>query len=715
MAEGAEVSHCIYEEREENMVSPKDEKRTRRVARFLKPCALHFNKAVAPPSTPLLCEVLDHNLQQWSSRVLFKGWKMPQAKWDEWVNRLAGKYCSIWNQAGICDAILSSRYEIRCTNKNILHGLVEFWSSETNTFVFPWGEATFTLEDMMVLGGFSVLGRPVTRPVNGLLVEIVEEMEKKRVEISRTKAKKACQFVWIKHFMELQNEYKYEHVAFLSLWLSRFVFPSLPEACIGRHVFPIAAQLSQGTRLALAPAVLSGLYKDLSLLKKQALSCREEISVPGPFQLLQLWALERFQPLLKNSPNALKPGEPRAARWHRLPSGAISLPLVRTVLKLQENFQWRPYAADLINWSYSSYYTKNKPSFFHSAKHSDENLRSYIRCLCASELVGVEHCKEKYFPNRVAMQFGMDQDLPGEFSKLYFAPGTDVGFFVPPRSFEPSVSARYLHWWKISKSARADTIEKHVKVAIQKIEKYNASIAERNVPMHKASPRTLERSKPEESRSYVIPEVPGKSNHTVQRKASATPQFPKQVKKESPLDYRDDDHIPLSERLRHLGNKPACLHKASTTSRPTKFVSSTSPVQDKNVKKRKLATTTEGLAKKINAGDFAKNVVKIAKKGRKGSDNKASVEVGVPFRMEHKHKIEPKVSGKDAAREGKKAMAKGSLKNCMGADDPKRMPKGFLKNPVAVDDCMVNATNQTQGVGLLMRVQNIEKILGVKT
>ncbi|KAH0986909.1 hypothetical protein GBA52_014086 [Prunus armeniaca] len=239
----------------------------------------------------------------------------------------------------------------------------------------------------------------------------------------------------------------------------------------------------------------------------------------------------------------------------------------------------------------------------------------YIRCLCTSELVGVEHCKEKYFPNRVAMQFGMDQDLPGEFLKLYFAPGTDVGFFVPPRSFEPSVSARYLHWWKISKSARADTIEKHVKVAIQKIEKYNSSIAKRNVQMHKASPRTLERSKPEESRSYVIPEVPGKSNHTVQRKASATPQFPK---------------------------------------------------QDKNVKKRKLATTTEGLAKKINAGDFAKNVVKIAKKGRKGSDNKASVEVVYLSGWSTSIKIEPKVSGKDAAREGKKAMAKGSLKKPYG-------------------------------------------------
>lgn len=60
----------------------------------------------------------------------------------------------------------------------MLLGLAEFWSPETNTFVFPWGEATITLEDVMVLGGFSALGRNVTRPVTGLLAKIVEEMEK---------------------------------------------------------------------------------------------------------------------------------------------------------------------------------------------------------------------------------------------------------------------------------------------------------------------------------------------------------------------------------------------------------------------------------------------------------------------------------------------------------------------------------------------------------
>ncbi|XP_068309810.1 protein MAINTENANCE OF MERISTEMS-like [Pyrus communis] len=459
----------------------------------------------SPPRFPLsrMYEQREETMQ-WPSKVFFKGWKIPQGKWDEWVDRLAGKYCSIWNQSGICDASLSSIYEIRGNNKNVLLELAEFWSPETNTFVSPWGEATITLEDVMVLGRFSALGRNVTRPVTGLLAEIVEEMEKKRMEISRTKAKKACRSRWIKILMELPNGgYEYEHVAFLSLWLSRSVFPSLPEDCIGRHVFPIAACLSQGKRVALAPAVLSGLFRDLSLLKKRVLSGEAEISVTGPFQLMQLWAFERFPPLIQSPPKTPKPGESRAARWHKVASKSIGLPLVRTVFKLQENFQWRPFAADLSNLRHSSYYKENKP----------------VRCLCASELIGVEDCKEKYFPHSVAMQFGIDQDLPGEFPGLDFAAsGNDM-------------QSEKKSWWQ------------H-----RRFKRFNASVTERKLQMTKECAQTLTKSKPEKNHSYVMPEVSRKSNTTSETQTSAIP--PKQVKKELPADHtHDDDDIPLSERM----------------------------------------------------------------------------------------------------------------------------------------------------------------------
>ncbi|KAA8526964.1 hypothetical protein F0562_008807 [Nyssa sinensis] len=452
MAHEEERTTLIYEARVEKIVSPKGGKSTVRIARFLKPLAKNVNEAVVIPNTPLLSEIFSHNLQQWPSKVLFRGWKLPQKKWKEWVDRLAEKYGIIWNQAGICDAIMSSIYEVRC-NQELVLGLSEFWCPETNTFMFPWGEATITLEDVMILGGFPVLGEPVTSsPLTVEFIKIEEEMNKQRMEMSRSKARKAGHPGWLKHFMEEEGEF--EHVAFLSLWLSRYVFPSFAEETIGKHVFPIAARLSQGIQVALAPAVLASLYKDLRFLREQAISSSGSIIVSAPFQLVQLWAFERFPLTGPNSPNSLEPGEPRVALWHKLNS-KINVPLVRSALRLQENFKWRPYAINLKNWRHTSYYKESQQLVFDNSSLDDE-LRSFLRCLQASELVGIG-CKEKYLPQRVAMQFGMDQDLAGDNSGFNLI-SENTKFFVPPRSFEPGVSLRYFSWWKKSMSARRDAV-----------------------------------------------------------------------------------------------------------------------------------------------------------------------------------------------------------------------------------------------------------------
>ena len=57
----------------------------------------------------------------------------------------------------------------------------------------------------------------------------------------------------------------------------------------------------------------------------------------------------------------------------------------------------------------------------------------------------------------------MDQDLPGDFSSLEFIL-ENVRFYVPPRSFVPSVSLRYLNWWKKFKSNCADVIKEYPKL-----------------------------------------------------------------------------------------------------------------------------------------------------------------------------------------------------------------------------------------------------------
>jgi hypothetical protein len=133
--------------------------------------------------------------------------------------------------------------------------LADRWCSKTNTFVFPWGESTITLEDTKVCFGYSLLGDSVSTPlVNSEQEEAEEELIEARRMFNKTKAKKVYQSAWMKHFME--SESKVEHEAFLVYWLSRFVFPSNSYDTISKTVFPIAILLAHGNRIiALAPAV----------------------------------------------------------------------------------------------------------------------------------------------------------------------------------------------------------------------------------------------------------------------------------------------------------------------------------------------------------------------------------------------------------------------------------------------------------------------------
>ncbi|MED6134715.1 hypothetical protein PIB30_039636 [Stylosanthes scabra] len=379
---------------------------TVRMANFLKPCAKNTAEATRFPtvSSPLL-----RDGEAAHPTVQFQGWKNPHRRWNEWIEKMAGKYGFVWNQT-----------------------------------------ATITLEDVMVLGGFSVLGEPVNLPLAGDLVAMEAEMLRLWREMDDGKQRRN-QGAWMKFFMGEGQSHDLEHVGFLSLWLSRFVFPYLPNEVIETRVFPIAIQLSQGMKLALAPAVLAGVYESLRLLKQQVTSSSgESLKALGLFQIVQLWADERFSILGSNCPVELKPGEPRAARWHGVISNANGCP-VSSALKFARSFQWRPYAADLKNWCFESPYKDNE-QFVHDVSNSDEELRSFGQCLLAKELVGLGGCIEKYMPYRVAMQFGFDQHLPKDFAVMSSNCRENFMFYVPSRSYKPCVSLEYLNWWQASKA-----------------------------------------------------------------------------------------------------------------------------------------------------------------------------------------------------------------------------------------------------------------------
>ncbi|XWS40128.1 hypothetical protein CRYUN_Cryun18bG0113400 [Craigia yunnanensis] len=474
-----EPEKTMVEVREEFMVSPtcQNQNPCSRTAHFLKPIFSSLENPLPKLPSQRLSSMEQPSFEPKNLplSISFPGWRCRAKNWSTWIEKMAALHESTWKKAGIYEAIMNSTYQIKRNNDLIL-GLAEKWFCETKSFIFSWGEASVTLEDVMILGGFSVLGSPVFTPLETEeLKEVEESLKSARIEIVRSKAKKACPHLWMQKLMDTGS--KFEHEAFLAFWLSRYVFTNAHET-IREHVFSIAVHLARGTRLALAPAVLSSVYRDLCLLKDAITAStklgKEEVftlTIWSPFQLVQVWAWERFVEL-RPKPNLIAKGQPRLVQWHDV---SCKVENVRLALESASgSFEWRPYAMQIENWKQPKFYRENEVCISITAC-LDKELESFARCLKASELVGLD-CVEQYLPHRVAMQFGIDQDIPGcvhrsnETSEIawlnYCESLTGVKLYIPSRLYKAGVTAQYLKWWKqsvLESKGTAKVLKKSVK------------------------------------------------------------------------------------------------------------------------------------------------------------------------------------------------------------------------------------------------------------
>ncbi|KAH7835058.1 hypothetical protein Vadar_022473 [Vaccinium darrowii] len=247
-----------------------------------------------------------------------------------------------------------------------------------------------------------------------------------------------------------------EHEAFLSLWLSRFVFPSAAGYdTIGKRVLPIAILLAKGTKIALAPAVLASIYRNLTMLREENQNDVSPLTILAPFQLIQVWIWERF-PALGPNPNRLEYGEPRLARWHMV--NKLNLKNIEfDVATSGKCFLWRPYIMAGTNPLIRNLYGETE-NWVLVGPRLVEVVESFARCLRVSELVGLD-CMEQYSPHRVSMQFGMDQDVPRKVVfrsnrnpeiawENYTRPILDAKLYIPSRCSQSCVTTQYFEWWK---------------------------------------------------------------------------------------------------------------------------------------------------------------------------------------------------------------------------------------------------------------------------
>ncbi|KAI5012789.1 hypothetical protein ZWY2020_025055 [Hordeum vulgare] len=449
-------------------------------------------------------------------RVAFRGWLGAPRHWELWVAKLRPIHERLWRELGIFDAVLASTYRIKRDAPAVLH-LASFWSPSTSTFAFPWGEATITLEDVAVLGGFPADGSPVPAPLPPQLRPDEAALNGVRLDFNRSACKKAHHAAWMKHFLtDTDMDAVIEHAAFLALWLTRFVLPGHPESTMRQSLFPLAVRMARGDRVALGPAVLASLYRDLREMKTYLVAAGatggnaellSPLSVHAPLYILQLWMWERFPVLWDGKPNLIKDGEPRAASWHDV-SKKMNPVMIREVLNSGKNFLWRPYTS-------SEQACKDHSGWVRGSDiNEDEELISLAHCLHACELVGMD-CIEQYLPHRVAMQFGLDQDVPGDVRRAnedwgvawetYDLEGKSVAIFTP--CSEPGVTARYAEWWRQplppDLDVGAGSISVEGKLSKRKVKKTRAAMEaevekERKMKKARISPNNDKKRKLEE-------------------------------------------------------------------------------------------------------------------------------------------------------------------------------------------------------------------------
>ncbi|CAL9218444.1 unnamed protein product [Arabidopsis halleri] len=455
MEDASPSSNLLIEEREEVMVCEKG--RCLRKTHFLKPFVNSINGGSVAElprrEEPLYVSSLQL-LKLFSLRNTFSGFWAAEAHFVSWLAKMEALHAQTWRKAGIFEAIKASTYSIS-KNPSLIHSVSEKWCPQTKSFVFPWGEATITLEDVMVLLGFSVLGSPVFAPLESSeMRDSVKKLDKVRIQHMHNGGdSRVDQTSWISTFLGSGSEM--EHEAFLVLWLSFFVFPVRSRRGISKHVFPIAVRLARGERIALAPAILANIYRDLDRIHEVAREdCGGKLNLKSLFKLVQVWTWERFRNIRPKARDIPK-GEPRIAQWDGLHQRS------KNVRFSFDDFDWRPYSKPLKNWNPLRFYLEE--AIWVTVDESiDDEFASFSRCVKVSKIVG-DGFVEDYFPNRVARQFGLAQDLPGlatchrnttekEAWNDYSKSLDGLKLYMPSRLDQGFVTARYRVWWHKSVS-----------------------------------------------------------------------------------------------------------------------------------------------------------------------------------------------------------------------------------------------------------------------
>ncbi|KAF3781840.1 Serine/threonine-phosphatase 7 long form-like protein [Nymphaea thermarum] len=378
-------------------------------AKLLQPTAPEAEGPSALMGMPLLEDELKTGRVKWAPRFRQPGAAKLLPELSTWFHRLEPQFGEGWRKVGIYGALKASLGEIK-RQKDVLLALIELWSWETNTFVFPWGEMTVTLEDLAIMGLplFGKLACDRTWDASDRRAVAENELEIRRKTKFPSSAK-VTYAAWIREWMggEAEPPTMRENQAFLALWLCRSVLPSSSGEVVRYGVFPMAVDLSLGHPIALAPALLSILYEGFGRIATSKEPGRANCYLPLHF--LQVWVWEHFPHFAPNDGFKFEKDDIPMCRWLGKTIQNVSMVQARERFRSDEPVEWRPYTkakGQLPKWL-----VVEEDRWVRSQAELSAEYKGFLRCICTGKIVGAG-IVQSYHPHRVARQFGLDQGVP---------------------------------------------------------------------------------------------------------------------------------------------------------------------------------------------------------------------------------------------------------------------------------------------------------------
>lgn len=153
---------------------------------------------------------LDLSFMETPTRV-FRSAPLTQSKYYlAWLNKVDGKGQNQWEDLGIFVMIQISRVGPRY-NLTMLLASIFFWEGSTNKFQVPCRTLMPTLFDITAITGLNPLGKTFTPTIKTDQEIIFEHVSFKNIIIDH-------------HDKKNEEVFDQEHIAFLTLWLSYYVF-----------------------------------------------------------------------------------------------------------------------------------------------------------------------------------------------------------------------------------------------------------------------------------------------------------------------------------------------------------------------------------------------------------------------------------------------------------------------------------------------------------